>query len=398
MDNLAIVISLVAELVLLTYAVEWLWSRRRKRALPLGQDPLRVLGVALGRLWRQRTLLLILTGFWIGSQLVAHFVTEPLIYEPQRQLARARQELPREDVQPVDVLLAGCWGAMASGRTWLWASLRGLPRVEPMSKAPDALTAMALYLALALGYWHLWRSRPEWLGRARSAPLGTFAILSATAFVLVVWRQWLSIVSDGGRPGPVLSAAGHAIHILVLVATVPLTGALWCLLLQVVREGSGSWALAVRRGLVAWRPLFWFMLLIYFTLLPALICPGLVRLVNPLLFVYETLRVPPTVLLFVPLLIVERQMGLWEATRRHFRMVLDNWLDITVFALRMMAFMLPVGLLLLPIGFGRIPGWFGVAEGVLGNAVVFLTTAWVAGWFEVLRHGEAKYLAERRAA
>lgn len=392
MQNETIVIAVVAGLVLVWYLVEWIVTRERGKKLPLVLDPLRVLVVALGRVWRQRTLLLVLLGFWVGSQLVSQLVTDPLINDPQR----ARMGIGGQ--MPVGEGLAGRWRMMMThGIGWSEAVHYSVPRFLLVRVTrQDTLVVTALCLALAMVFWRLRREQPEWLGKAGRLPLGLFAVLNAAVVVLIfVLRVW-GMRYDSYRSMPLLlEIASHAGLALVLAATVPLTATVWHLLLQVVREEACSCALAVRTALQVWKPALWYVLLVFspMFMMPLL---GRVAMVWPSVWGVLSGWYLLFVLLFVPLIIVDRRVGLWDAGKRHFELVAKSWGDMFAFAVRVMALMLPLRLLLSVLQIGPTAGWLEGARDVLGEVVGLLVAVWVVGWFLVYRDGEERYLAGAR--
>ncbi|MEN6304200.1 MAG: hypothetical protein ABFD96_15820 [Armatimonadia bacterium] len=388
MQTEAAVIALVAGLVLVWYLVEWVVRRERGKKLPLGQDPLRVLVVAVGRVWRQRVLLLVFVGFWVGSQLVAQLVTDPLINQPQMK----RMGIERGAPTPVGQGLAELWGLVAAGDGWSEALHQSVPRLgEVLGGKWDTVVYTALYLALAMVFFRLWREQPAWLGQARRAPLGMFALLSAVMIALMFGLRWYGTRFESAQhPSMLVHYVSLGGLIVALVAMVPLTAAVWHLLLQVVRSGTCSCALAVRTGLVMWKPILWYLLL---TMVPVMAVSLLARSAFYMTWVVTWWYVPAA-LLFVPLIVLDRRMGRWKAMGRHFDVVGDNAWDVFVFAVRLMALMLPVRLLLHMMQF-RGPGWFEGVRGVLEDGVGLLMAVWVVGWFGVLGYGEERWLEGR---
>lgn len=403
MDNQAIVIALVAGLVLVAYLVDWIVRRERGQRLPLGQDPLRVLRVAVGRVWRQRGLLLALMGFFVAAQLVTQFVSDPLINEPEKaRLERAGMKGGDGEFKAVGQGIEERWQQVTSGKGWTEALYSSVPYLgQTPRQFLDTLVTLALLLALAIGYWRLWRAQPDWLGEGERRLLVGFAIASAamSAVVLLGRLWWMRHEGAVSAPSPlaVLMIIGT---LLALVPVVPLTGAVWHGLLQAVRTGACSFSLAVRTALVVWRSVLGYMLLltatVFLTPLLGNMLMGLgfgSRMVFGMAVWLPMLGMfLPTILLFVPLVLVDQRVGLWKAMGTHFDMVGDNAWDVFLFAVRLMALMLPVRLLLAVIQFGPTAGWFEGVRGVLGEAVGLMMAVWVVGWFGVLRYGEERWL------
>ncbi len=308
-------------------------------------NPLHIFALTFRRMWRNRSLVMILLGLWLASWTLNALVIEPLVFKPYfEQMGYSEEDLkePRTDVKLRVVI---------PGQTGYWA-LDALPKVPQVSAGGGGGMGTSAIGILAFGVFacaliYLWGKPPGWLPESARRAIAWPALLTMAGFLSAagftgvgyafmvrgeLWSGWTSqrwLMLLYGLMAPFFGAALAALF--------------WH---AVYQAGSGDrWNL--RRATVAaidmWLPVAWLMFVIY---LPIIIYPAVSRalagqggpttdigwaLFNATEYLFSLPGYLSIAFVFVPWVILERRYGFASAVVEHFRMMDRHWRKLAVF-------------------------------------------------------------------
>ncbi len=356
------VVAWVAAFVALWWLIDWLSMRQEGERLPVRRAPLRVLGDALRKLWRNKTFTLSLICLWLIGASVAGVQGYLLTLDGDAPGMRPPQEAAAPDLSIADVvprLLTEealdalprlvevplhSWGAI------LFALLLIAAMVRVMIDPPDAIRKEA---AQALRW-------PTVLLCLHVAGAATLMALDSDIFAQMrgpdpPWfTPWL-IAGQGVIMAGIFLAPAHAL--------------LWRLILEIARDGVWSFTSSLRSIGAAWLPAALLLLLTMPVVVWAAGKPPLHRALDVLVIAL------PVLLVFAPWTVVDRQAGLLAALSRSWRLFRARPVDVIAFGLRFsLLFAVLGGLVALaePNRATEWATWYSPLLGVVRNALLLL--------------------------
>ncbi len=350
-------LALTALVIAIWYYLEWRKSLPPGRALAPARsvmdfvrrtpasNPLDIFALTFRRLWRNRSLVMILLGLWLASWALNALVIEPLVHKPYlEQMGYSEEDLKasRTDVK---------FQVVIPGQTGHWA-LDALPKVPQVSLGGGGIGTSAIGILVfgvfACALVYLWAKPPGWLPESARRAIAWPALLTMAGFLFAAIFMGLGYASMARGELLWSPQTSHRWLMLVYGLMAPFfSAALAALFWHVVYQaGSGDrWNL--RRATVGaidmWLPVAWLVFVIY---LPIIIYPtvsmalrgqgGAMSGIRWALFdATEYLFALPgylsIVLVFVPWVILERRYGFASALAENFRMMGRHWRKLVVF-------------------------------------------------------------------
>ncbi len=320
--------------------VWWIAEAVTCRQLPRARNPLALLGIAVRRLWSNRSLLIALVGLWLVSGTVSYFFYARYYSEnaqpiPPPPVATGETSgSPAGQTQPTEQMKAPGGHPVVTVASVLPTTLaRALPQAEHISVGyagqyllPFALFVALVWLAVKPPAWF-----PATLRRRLYWPLNL-----TLAYFLVSGVSLLPALRP--MPTTMASAITMQVHssfsILAMAAlSAPFATMLWHVGMQVARGERWNLRSALLGMLDTWQP----------------ICIMAVVISVPTFFTFM-LSIPPfygspvwvhglgtvlkVALVLLPWIIVDQRLGLREALREAWRLARDRAPDMLVFALR----------------------------------------------------------------
>jgi len=349
-------LGLTVLVIAIWYCLEWRKSLPPGRALAPARsvvdfvrrtpasNPFHIFALTFCRLWRNRSLVMILLGLWLASWALNALVIEPLVHKPYLERMGYSEEDAKESRTDKR------FRVVIPGEIGRWA-LDALPKVPHVSLGGGGMATSAIGILVfgvfACALIYLWAKPPAWLPEsarraiAWPALLTMAGFLSAAGFIGVgyasmvrgeLWSGWTShrwLMPLGGLMAPFFGAA--------------LVALLWH---AVYQAGCGDkWNL--RRATVAaidmWLPVAWLVFVIY---LPITIVPTLSRalatqggplsgigyaLLDATLHLFSLPGYLSIAFVFVPWVILERRYGFGSALGENFRMMGRHWRKLVAF-------------------------------------------------------------------
>ncbi len=366
MQTKTAIVALAVVAIIVWYWAEWQQCVKQQRPMNPIRNPLALLGVALQRLWRNRTFLGILIACWLASAGIYAFAFYPLVVAPRLEQFRAARHLPApesgqwvDSAGPIDVKGVYIYAGGPIGndlKSWV---LRALPQCRSVQLRLMG-SGMALLDILALGIMavvlmRLWFRRPKWLPLDTHQRLIWPIYLTLGGFlVMAAYSGFGFAAALSGQFGGELSTGSVVLYALLgfflpsflAFATAPLTAFLWHIVVQV--GGGRYWNLhhAVVGAVRSWLPIAWltFTLALPYTAAAAFpiwrhlpIMPGSIFQLAPVIRI---------VLLFVPWIILAERVNFLPSVVRNFQLIRSRWCDLLILLPRYLLIMVPVYALL----------------------------------------------------
>ncbi len=353
-----ILLALTALVILIWYCLEWRKSLPPGRALAPARsvvsfvrrtpasNPLHIFALTFRRLWRNRSLVMILLGLWLASWALNAFVLEPLVHKPYlEQIGYSEEDLKESRTdKPFRVVIPGQVGR--------WA-LDALPKVPQLSLGGaggmgTSAIGILVFGVFACGLVYLWAKPPAWLPESARKAIAWPALLTVAGFLSAAGVTVLGYASMArGELWSVQTSHRWLMLLCGLMApffSAALTALLWH---AVYQAGSGDkWDL--RRATVAaidtWLPVAWLVFVIY---LPITIVPTLSRalaatqggplsgigyaLLDATLHLFTLPGYLSIAFVFVPWVILERRYDFASALAENFRMMGRHWRKLAAF-------------------------------------------------------------------
>ncbi len=308
-------------------------------------NPLHIFALTFRRLWRNRSLVMILLGLWLASWALGAFVLEPLVYKPHRERIGYSQEDAkgsRTDKRPRVVI---------SGQVGGWV-LDALPKVPQVSVGGRGISGMLIRILVsgifACALIYLWAKPPGWLPERARRVIAWPALLTLAGFLLAVEFTMLSYASMlRGELQPAWYSHPWLTNLYGLMTpffSAALAALFWHALYQ---AGSGDkWNLrrATVAAIDAWLPVAWLMFVIY---LPSLVRATLIStavaaqgdaasgigwaLFDSTEYLFSLSGYLSIVFVFVAWVILERRYGFGSALVENFRMMGRHWRKLVAF-------------------------------------------------------------------
>ena len=343
MPATTVLISLAAVAVIAWwYYAEWRNCADRGERMDLLRNPLALFGLTLTRIWRNRSLVIILLALWVASWALNAFVIEPFVHKPHLKQMGYSEE-PRTDRR---------FGVVRPGEIVHW-TFDALPKARArtvsiggggMGASPIVILVLGVF-ACALIY--LWRRRPQWLPESAVRAIAWPALLAVAGFLLAAEFIMLNYAAMQG--GEVWSPGSTYVWLMLLygLAAPFLIGALTALFWHAVYQaGSGDkWSL--RRATVAaiktWLPVAW---LVFAISLPATIVIAVstalaghgvvsssigIALLDATQYLFSLLAYLSIAFVLVPWVILDRRYSFRAAVVENFRMMGRHWRELLTF-------------------------------------------------------------------
>ena len=339
MPTITVLISLAAVAVIAWYFAEWRNCAERGEPMDLLRNPLALFGLTLTRIWRNRSLVIILLALWVASWALNAFVIWPLVHKPYlERMGYSGEGLkePRTDKRS---------RVVPPGEIVRW-TLDALPRTPTVAIAdwPISIPVLGVF-ACALIY--LWRRRPQWLPESAVRAIAWPALLAVAGFLFAAELAMLGYGSMlRGDPSSPESSYVWPTLLHGLVAPF-LAGALTALLWHAVYQAGNGGRWSLRRATVAavrtWLPVAWLVFAIYLPLGIATVVPvplgadGLVSspigwaLFDARQYLFSLTGYLSIAFVFVPWVIFERRYSFRAAVVENFRMMGRHWRDLLAF-------------------------------------------------------------------
>lgn len=331
--------------VLLWWLAERLGYRQEDRVRPIVRDPLRLLVLAIRRLWKNRSL--------VGALLVVWLISIPLYHVQKVRLLTDLHGRPLK----ADEMSFGVPRLLSEPRTVLSEAPRlfeeEIPRALPDKTGIPLEPHGSLILAAALAVGLIWmlRTRPSWLPSEVRAGLWWPLQLVLAGCVLRVAQMVLYSLGRApswyeGMSYAWLRSLWPGLEILLeAVLLAPLWALLWHIGLQIARDERWNLRRAIEGMAATWAPIA---LLELFAYAPAAV--GISLSLSPMRdgHVYTTTlgSALGVFLALTPWIIVDRRVRLREALAETCRLLRYWSFDLLTFGLRFVLLYAVAGLLL----------------------------------------------------